>query len=431
MKGYLSLPSDPSKVGAEPIFDKNMATYEYFEIIGNFNSLPTKSNPGEMDPYIKSLGYRSLGKFNYESVRHIPYRSIASQKKTFLTSIGNLSKLQITVLQNLHKLMKTIEAVRGYVSQYMTTSITTIYGQPVQGIAIAMLLGNKEELEVSVLDLYKEQGLLHLIAISGLHMTFLYMMIELILKIIFPAPKIRFYMSFLCFCSYMLLLGFNVSALRAATMLLLYSYSVAYQLPFSGTRTFFITLMLYLFSFPELLFQCGFLLSYGAVFGVLIVSPIFTSFWKIQKRKRRSQTSKQNHLLDLLLYKTVELISVNVSVNIILYPILSYFFGGISVTGIIANLFIIPIVSIFYIFLFLSILMYFQGSILSLLLSIPVKVFELYIACVASVLNKIPGHYVLIKRLDMIDALLYYGCVYLIINRIFIIKNKLEQRYKV
>ena len=95
----------------------------------------------------------------------------------------------------------------------------------------------------------------------------------------------------------------------------------------SLTATVFISLLV----FPEFLFNLGFILSITAIFGIYFIHPILR---KKIKSKRRP--------LDLLF----ELLSITLSTQIALFPILWYTFGTFPTYFLFSNLILVPLCTV-------------------------------------------------------------------------------------
>lgn len=190
------------------------------------------------------------------------------------------------------------------------------------GIFSALILGETGELDAEINNLYKENGISHILSISGLH-------ISLIGMGIYKLLRKRFYFGFSCTTSFILLFayvaltGFSVSALRALLMFGISLLAIYLGRTYDMISATSLAAMLLLFENPFLVYHAGFLLSFGAVFGISMIHPIFT-FYLGQKSP------------------IISAASISVSVNLMTLPILSYFFFETSTYSLILNLLIIP-----------------------------------------------------------------------------------------
>lgn len=194
----------------------------------------------------------------------------------------------------------------------------------------AILLGDKSELDSELKALYQKSGIGHILAISGLHMSFLGSgLYKLLRKTGLPFLAAGT-IGILLLTGYTLMIGCGVSSLRALTMLIVRigadicgrDYDMPTSLALSAAA---ITAWQ-----PLYLMDAGFLLSFGALFGIVCVSPCIS--FCLQKQE------KKNRLLENL--------SSSLAVNITLLPIMLYFYFEFPTYSILLNLLILPFMSV-------------------------------------------------------------------------------------
>lgn len=194
----------------------------------------------------------------------------------------------------------------------------------------AMTFGNSGNLGESVVGAFRSTGTAHLFAVSGLHVGIIAGTIMLILsrihipKIVKSSICIGFLM---CFCY---LTGWAPSTLRATIMIAvsLVATSLGYRNDLLSTVS--LSAIILLLVRPLWLFDLGFLMSFGAVFGIITLSgPLTGVFGRVSKKLGAA-------------------LAVTVAATLGLLPLTLMYFGQISLVGILANLVILPIVAIVY-----------------------------------------------------------------------------------
>ncbi|MDR2768061.1 MAG: ComEC/Rec2 family competence protein [Treponema sp.] len=140
------------------------------------------------------------------------------------------------------------------------------------GLSAALLLGVRENLDGALAAAYRNAGLSHILALSGMHLAFLSGLLALLLRK--PLGKRASIMAGLVFVfGYLLLIGPQPSLVRAAllyalgSVLLLGGHERA-TLPLLGA-----CFMLQILLFPESGLSLSFILSYLALAGILILAP--------------------------------------------------------------------------------------------------------------------------------------------------------------
>ncbi|MDR6299485.1 ComEC/Rec2 family competence protein [Mesonia maritima] len=142
----------------------------------------------------------------------------------------------------------------------------------------ALLLGNKNALANETYEKFTEAGVVHILAVSGLHIGIL---LGLLYYIFYPLRKFRFGKYFSAFIiisllwSYAFLVGFTPSVLRAVTMFSCLSIGLLLKRR-TGTLTMLcLSALILLLINPNLLFEVGFQLSYCAVLAIICFQPYF------------------------------------------------------------------------------------------------------------------------------------------------------------
>ena len=200
-----------------------------------------------------------------------------------------------------------------------------IAGKKESGILKAAILGDKAELEEEIRALYQRNGISHLLALSGLHLSLIGAAVYGGLR----KAGAGFGTAGLCgavlTCAYVFMTGSPVSVIRAAIMLVC-SFLAAY----TGRRydllsAWALALVLLAGHQPYLLFQSGFQLSFGAIAGIGFIYPVLAS-------------KEKGGLFQAAL--------IGGSVHIATFPVVLYHYYQISVYGFLLNLIVIPLMGI-------------------------------------------------------------------------------------
>lgn len=206
------------------------------------------------------------------------------------------------------------------------------------GSLSAMVLGDKRGLDEEIKELYQENSISHLLSISGLHISLVGGAVFLFLrrlKVTFSFPLIA---SSLILMIYGAFTSFSLSTSRAVIMMSILFFSFilgkSYDLPSSLAVSALILLLINHKSF----YQSGFQLSFFAVIGIFYIMPELLYIFKIDVFHKKG-IKKWFHLI------LASLIS-SISVMLATLPILLYNFYEVSLTGIILNIIVIPLMSL-------------------------------------------------------------------------------------
>lgn len=143
------------------------------------------------------------------------------------------------------------------------------------GVMKAMLLGEKGFLSEDIKALYQGGGIIHVLAISGLHISIIGMGLYNLLRRIRRMPRLVCTLSaVIVMLLYGMMTGMSASAVRALIMFVLRLCSVhlhrTYDLPTAAAVAGFLLLI----QQPLLLFYSGFLFSFGAVLSIGLIGPV-------------------------------------------------------------------------------------------------------------------------------------------------------------
>ena len=202
-------------------------------------------------------------------------------------------------------------------------------------ILTAMLLAEKSEMDPELKELYQKNGISHILAISGLHVSFIGLGIyEFLRRKLHLSYGISGGVSIVILGVYVLMIGGSVSVVRAFIMLLLrLGAEVAgrvYDMPTALALSAAISVAYN----PYHLTDAGFYMSYGAIVGIVVVLPRLKEMWKgIRVRSKMSATFWEGCLASM-------------AINLTLFPVLIYFYYEIPTYSVLINALIIPMMSI-------------------------------------------------------------------------------------
>ena len=146
-----------------------------------------------------------------------------------------------------------------------------------KNIIKTMLLGEKNSLERSQIDQYAKAGIVHLFAISGLHVGLLLLFFQRLLYPLKALPNGSFWQMtgiLILLWSYAFLAGASASIIRSVTLFSAYQIGVSGQRRLPTTYLVILSMGVLLFFNPRYLLQLGFQMSYLAVFGILFLQPL-------------------------------------------------------------------------------------------------------------------------------------------------------------
>lgn len=170
--------------------------------------------------------------------------------------------------------------------EWLASQLALIQHEDVRSLLWAFTTGDKTKLDVSVKSSFGIAGIMHLLAVSGLHVGLIAGLPLFFLK---RARKrwaqLLFYATTLLFCwSYAWLTGFQPSVIRASLMCTLLGLSFCFRVRSNSVNQLGAAALIMLVLEPTLLFTVGFQLSFAAVGGILIWSPCLQALFQLKHR---------------------------------------------------------------------------------------------------------------------------------------------------
>lgn len=155
-------------------------------------------------------------------------------------------------------------------------------------VASALILGYRDEMTEEVRNAYANTGAMHVLAVSGLHVGFIYLGLMFLLGLIKSDRKswkiAKTILEILGIWSFALLTGASPSVLRAATMFSFIIVGRAIKRDANIYNTLAASAFFLLCFNPYYLMEVGFQLSYLAVIGIVYFQPKIYKLWYIENK---------------------------------------------------------------------------------------------------------------------------------------------------
>lgn len=150
--------------------------------------------------------------------------------------------------------------------------------ESVSGIGVALLLGNKADINQEVLDSFSNTGAMHVLAVSGLHVGIILIIFQYILSFFsrWISKKQSILFSVVLIWGFGLLSGASPSVIRAVVMFSILALGQVLSRKNNGMNNLILSAIVLLMYDPYYLFDIGFQLSYVALIGILLFqTPIY------------------------------------------------------------------------------------------------------------------------------------------------------------
>lgn len=208
-----------------------------------------------------------------------------------------------------------------------------IQGEKELGLAEALLIGYKNDLDQSLVQSYTNTGVVHIIAISGLHLGLIYWLLVQLLKPLRRNKKTKWLAPVLIITglwAFSLLAGAQPSVLRSALMFSCIVLGESFSRKSSVYNTMAVSAFILLCYNPYWLWDVGFQLSYAAVLSIIIfMRPIYNWFYI------------KNKILDFIW----KLNAVTMAAQVLTIPLGIYHFHQFPSSFILTNFLAVPLSS--------------------------------------------------------------------------------------
>ncbi|WP_313073032.1 DNA internalization-related competence protein ComEC/Rec2 [Lacrimispora sp.] len=197
-------------------------------------------------------------------------------------------------------------------------------GEKEAGIFVAAVIGDKEGIPKEINDLYQKNGIAHLLAISGMHMSVIGLFFYNILRKMGLSYGISGSISSVLVILYGILTGGSPSVERAVIMMVIAFLASYLGRTYDLLSSAALALILLAVKSPLILMQGGVQLSFGAVFAIGGIMPLMVK-WVGDERP------------------FVRVISASIAIQMITLPVVLYHFYQLPLYGLFLNFIAIPL----------------------------------------------------------------------------------------
>ncbi len=328
----------------------------------------------------KAQKARNYGGFNYRNY-------LKQQKIHGIVYCEKISKIK----ESFH-----IQKVRLYIYNKINNLYKDEYSKFLNGI----LIGKSDELSDNIKENFRDSSISHILAISGLHVSYVVIGLKFILDKIINSKKIKNILIIMFLFFFAFFTGFSSSCIRACIM----NVMIFLNSNLHRKNNFYINFLLAFFIIisinPFNIFNVGMWLSFFGTLGIVLFYNFFVRISEIKLKKK---------------YKILNIFFVSFSAQILIFPIMIYVFNTISFTFFISNIlvsFIIgPILVIGYISIIFSIFLNPIAKLLSKLENLLIYI----IFKIAEICSKIPFSKIYVITPKIIFIILFYIIIFYLI----------------
>lgn len=283
----------------------NVKIGNIIKVRGKLRQFEEAANKGNFDSrkYYLSLGF--YGKIEAGTIEIInsDYSGIRQ----------GLYELRMEIIERLEKLCSDNKGIFSIINNK-------------NGIIGAIILGDKTDLDSDIKELYSVSGIAHILAISGLHISFIGMAIYRLLR-----RRFRFLfsaaVSIPVVLSFGIMSGFGISTIRAIIMFILKIIGEVLGRKYDAITAISLAGLVLLVQNSFVVYNSGFQMSFGAIIAIVLILPIVEEILNTDN-------------------KIIKVLSANFTISLVMNPILAWNYYELPTFSFLLNIVVVPLMSV-------------------------------------------------------------------------------------
>ncbi len=212
-------------------------------------------------------------------------------------------------------------------------------------VATAMILGVRDDIDNDLMKAYSAAGAIHVLSVSGLHVGVLYGIMAWLLSFLLKKGNVgKWFFCLIILCLlwfYALLTGLSAPVLRSTMMFSIFLIADTLHRDQNNINTLAFSAFCLLLFDPYYIWNIGFLLSYLAILGMILIQPAINPLVIINKSK------SWLHWLGDRLWKVT---TVAIAAQIATFPLTIYYFHQFPVYFLVVNPIVILLSTVVLVF---------------------------------------------------------------------------------
>ena len=200
-------------------------------------------------------------------------------------------------------------------------------------------LGERDLIDNATYADFKNSGVAHTLAVSGMHLAFLIAVLSFVLSAVCADLRVRAVLQLVLVWLFTALTGFSPSCCRAAVMLSIYLFGTLVHKEADSLTSLAVAVVLSCLYNPFAIFNPSLSLSAASTFGLLVLGGPIGSLMP---------SVKGHNLLARTIRFVTQTIAMSVAATVATLPIMVASFGSVSLLAPITNIVIIPVIEILF-----------------------------------------------------------------------------------
>ena len=346
---------------------------------------------------LEPRGERNPGGFNYQ-------KFLAANG---IYGIINVSKAEKIIIQPTRQ--NSILGLICAIKKKFFQSLNHLYQGQAQALIKGLLLGERGEISPELRDAFARCGVIHALAISGLHIGYLGIIFFVLFSLLRFNYRARIIAVLISIFFYDLLIGFEPPIVRASVMMGIFLFGRLLQRPTDVLNVISMAAIIILLINPRELFQASFQLSFAAILSIIYLYQRLKILFDKLPFFRKLIRTKFGEYLGLLFL-------VSLSAQLGTLPIAAFYFGRIPVAAFLLNLFVIPVVGIVIALGFATLIFSLISMHIAQLYANTNMICLDFLIRIIEQVGKLKFSAIEISKVGLIFIVIYYFLVWIILN---------------
>ena len=325
---------------------------------------------------------------------------------------GNVNTKSVTkIKQEVNHIEKIASNIRVFIKKNVRNNIQD---KDKQKLILGILLGDNE-LSDEIKQNFIASGLSHILAVSGMHVSFVILGITLILEKLKTPKKITNFFTICFLILFIFLTNKTVSVTRACIMSILSLIAPLVNRKSDIITNLSIAILVILIINPFSIKSTSFILSFMATIGIIYVYPL------IYKNPNNVDNKEEANVIKTLYDKVKQIICISISASIATLPISIILFNEISTVFIFSNLLVSFIIGGIILLGFISVLIPIKVVyvILNILLELILNIVNMF--------SNLPFSKLILVTPNVITIIIYYLLI-IVFAYLKILRKKQQKR---
>ena len=272
---------------------------------------------------------------NYKAFNYKQYLKI-------LKIYGTIKVSEVEILEK--KCANKVMQLSNTIFLKIKENIEKTYSQNIAPIILGVILGFTEEIDENVKQDFSASNILHVLSVSGMHISYIIILITNSSKRTIGKRKSKI-IATVVLLIYMFIIGFSASVVRSIIMGIISCMAFVVYRKSDILNNISIAVLLTLINNPYSIISVSFALTYGGTIGIVYFKPTVEKI--IKNIKIRNRKWKYIFLrIQRKSGKIIENLAVSISAQIIITPIMLLNFNLIGIGSLLTNLLLSSIVGI-------------------------------------------------------------------------------------